>query len=364
MNAVIEKLKTVNAYEKKLKSITTRNTKNIGVGFDFENNQIKIKINGINLSKKIDRPIIHQIGSRIWRNNDYSQIYSNWESAYSQPNEFSNLIEKTLQSNNLRIKYSQKGHIYGILAPNFYEVNPIDFREVFIKDLTKLVPIQCIDNSANINRFGEVEEVFDLQWEKSKVKLNSPVKISLGIIYGLNNGYSSFRLNLIREILICKNGLTNEEKNNIRWKHTKDIALEEFSKKSLNHIYLHHKELTNLINHSKERELNSESEQEFFERLHIVKAGKDRVRERLKVEIKNEGQNEWALSQALTNIGTHFYKGRRNKYHRETLITTGTQILENNLSTLLKKEPVLVNTIFGKSYGTMLPINFLKNKTR
>jgi hypothetical protein len=360
MNAVIEKLKTVNTYEKNLKSIATNSTKNIGV--NFEKDEIKIKINGVNLSKRIDRPIIHQIGSRIWKNNDYSQIYSNWESAYSQPNEFSNLIEKTLQSNDLRIKYSQKGSIYGILARNFHEVNPIDFREAFINDLNKLVPAECIENSVKINQFGEVEESFNLLWEKSAVKLNSPVKINLGIIYGLNNGYSSFRLKLIREILVCKNGLTNKEQNNIRWKHTKKISLEEFSKKSLNQIYRHHKEMTDLINQSKGRELDYKLEQDFFERLHIVKAGKDRVRERLKVEIENEGRNEWALSQSLTNIGTHFYKGIGNKHNRETLIKTGTQILENNLSNLLEEKSVLINTFFGKSYGAMLPMNFLSKK--
>ena len=287
MNLVIERLKKINNYEKTLKTIDTKKAK--GINVNLKENKIFINTNGVNLLKRIDRPLIHQVGSRIWKENDYSKIFSKWKIASNSPSTLSNLISETLKTNDLRIKYTPKGYIYGIVTPQFHEVNPIDFRETLIKDLNKLLPIEQIENSIKYNKYGEVEESFNLFWDKSDVKLDSPVKIDLGIVYGLNNGYSSFRIKLIREILTCKNGLTEKFDNSIQWKHTKKISLEEFSKKSLNHVYSHHIEMANLIIQSKEKELDDKLEQDFFRRLHIVKAAKDRVRERLKIEIKNEG---------------------------------------------------------------------------
>lgn len=350
---IVDALQSINIREKQLKALNTYNSKNVKV--KIEGNSFNMSINGIGLQKKIDRPLIHIIGAKAWKISDYNQINEKWEE-HRKTETLSRLVQNTLIQNQLIIRYNQN-NIYGIFTPNFQYVNPINFRNVLLKDLNSIIPINSISEKVDYTPYGEVIEVFNLDTKKTRV-VNSPVKIDLGIIYGLNNGYSSYRVILKRSILKCTNGLTSEENTLIRWKHNKEVSLKSFSNKAYNFVLEHHTELTRKIERSKKMRLHKKLGESFFDRLHVSKVAKDRVIDRLRTEIKEEGYNEWALSQALTNVGTHFYNGFRDKYNREVLIHAGTKILENNLKTVLQRKSKIVNSHFGKSYDFLLPKGF------
>ncbi len=101
---------------------------------------------------------------------------------------------------------------------------------------------------------------------------------------------------------------------------------------------------------SEERELSYSLLAEFMERLSLAEVSKKRVRSRLEIEIQDVGQNEWALSQALTWLGTH--KSGIAFPVKPKLIALGTGILEKSLDKTLR-DKVHVGRI--GIYGLMLP---------
>jgi hypothetical protein len=107
--------------------------------------------------------------------------------------------------------------------------------------------------------------------------------------------------------------------------------------------------------------LRDEINKEFFYRLHVSQAVKDRVLHQFKAEQNNTGNCEWSLSQALTNIGTHFYGRSRDKHHQNILTSVGSKIIDNSLNKLL--EAPVKKERYGEftTFGLLLPKYFNLN---
>lgn len=87
-----------------------------------------------------------------------------------------------------------------------------------------------------------------------------------------------------------------------------------------------------------------------MDRLSLAQASKRRVRNRLDVETKDVGNNEWALSQALTWIGSH--EKAISFRNRPLLISLGTGILEKTLDETLRDKGKVNH---DGTYGLVLP---------
>ncbi|WP_041193235.1 hypothetical protein [Candidatus Symbiobacter mobilis] len=311
---------------------------------------IQITYNNIVLLGAVCRQLIHQIGSRAWGYSlDYQKISKNWSEKFS-----SNCIalEQELESVfdrfDLTIRYEKdrigNNKIYGIVSPNFVNVNQIDFREQFLSKIKKSTYLTPISNGMKFDRYNRVIETFDF---------NNPdyqTSYSYGLVYAKNNGYESYKVNWERTILICTNGLTAIESNESIWKHTKDIDLHDFITQTVQVGIINQKHIEERIELSQNSLLHRSTFDELMRRLSLSNASKNRIQSRLAIESNAVGNNQWALSQSLTWLGTH--EKAIPIRNQEQLTRLGTDILESSLEHVLEQPPQIMR---DQSYGLVMP---------
>lgn len=98
----------------------------------------------------------------------------------------------------------------------------------------------------------------------------------------------------------------------------------------------HQKWLEQRINAARDTRLAEDEFAELMTRLSLASATKESVRNRLKVEAQAVGENEWALTQALTWLGS--YDRHIMTWSKQQLTSLGTELLENSLTKVLAVE--------------------------
>lgn len=352
-NIVTENLKKIVDFESK---ILTEDLTNSSFKF-IEPNLGEITKSNRRFSIQIDRPFIHTIGKRIWPNLlSIVDILFEWKK--SKVNDLQNEINSVLNKGDYQIKYLNHGAaniVYGIVTRNFVDVNPINFREEFIQEIRKSEFIKENSIKTGFTKFGEVTELFNFIQNDSK-----EIELSIGLIYGKNSGYSSYRLFWERKIVKCENAMT-DQMSRISWKHNNQILLSNFLSSIITETIGYNDLLIKRLADSKNRNLNSLNFEELMSRFHAAKIVKDRVKQKFEEEISNEGNNEFALSQAFTNIGTHFYKASNDMHHSGLCIDAGSKILDISLQSFLDEKVDRFPMDGQNTYGTLLPKNFNKN---
>jgi hypothetical protein len=356
MANIIQELQRINVFEKNLKRVRLTQNTNFNVNMD---GKISFNIDGKSYGAKANRPLIHQLGSRIWpvKKDEYKSVYDKWENEYSsnKSNLANSIVNKLKESSSILLLDDSSNTLYGIISDHFSQIDPIEFRNRFLDEYRGTgMPLKTAAKFET-TAFGELIEKYSFN-ESLLRKCNEPIEYNLQIIYGLNNGYSSFRVRLGRTVLICTNGLTAFDKlSSARLKHTSDADVSKFVHEIKADTLKYSHRFQETIEKSKNRNIRPSQLDELFHRLHVATVVKNRIKERFEIEKAYYGDNEWALSQAFTHLSTHFYGVGNNKHHEKILIEIGSDILDNSVEHVLDSEAKQIK--FGEltTYGNLLP---------
>jgi len=326
----------------------------IQVNFSDNGKNIQLTYKGKQFYSPVDRPLIHQLGGRAWQNcQKFKDISELWHTKFKQnPHQLEQELSEVFTRYNLTLRYhtDKAGlhKIYGIVTPNFVDVNQLNFREQFIEQACQNSMIIPESQGFEKGFHGEVIEYFKLDHSGFQTEFK------YGLVYARNNGYEAYKVNWGRLIIICTNGLKRWDGGNcFAWKHTKEVDLAEFINKTVNDGVANQQFIEESISSARARPLHNTDIEQLLHRLSLAKASKQRVTDRIKVEAKAVGFNQWALSQSLTWLGTH-EKGIQPR-GRKQLTGLGTDILENSLAEVLEEESSIY---YDGSYGLVLPKNF------
>jgi hypothetical protein len=323
------------------------------VKIQLDDSKIQIVHNGVVFHGDAERPLIHQIGGRAWgQNQDFMKIENTWRAKFLQNrSELEQELEAVFRSHELTIRYEKDNHsynkIYGIVTPHFIDVNQLEFRAAFIDQARKSTNLNSQSKGITLGAFGDVIEYFDLD------SSGFQTQYKYGLVYAKNNGYDAYKINWKRSVLICTNGLRGWAGKRFAWKHTKEVELSKFIDTTVEDGIGNQKFIEERISASRQAELNQSTFDELMERLSLGRASKTRVIDRLAVESKAVGNNEWALSQTLTWLGSH--ENAIPIKSQAQLTDLGTDVLEHSLDKVLEKKSTVESS--GR-YGLILPKNF------
>jgi hypothetical protein len=148
--------------------------------------------------------------------------------------------------------------------------------------------------------------------------LSGRTRSSVELKYGLDNGASGYRLSLSDiEVVVCSNGLTYDvlREGAIRWRHVRGEPVETFLTDGLEALLTWRGRLEDSMTLAEEREADGTARQwadralpqgaDPTERHRILRA----VTDRHQVETARHGDTAWAVSQALSWVGTHELRG-------------------------------------------------------
>jgi hypothetical protein len=298
------------------------------------------------LVAKVERPLIHQLGSRLWNTQDYGQIQKKWHSMPADQLEQELIL--VFKNHDLVARYftgaNSVNHVYGFVTPHFIDVNPLSFREQFIEQVRQSTSLAVRSNGLIGLKNGDVMEWFDFQ------SFGFQTKYKYGLYYARNNGYDAYKVHWNREIIICENGLKDYKEGRTRWKHTRELALGQFINETIQEGLGNQQWLEKRIDAARSSQLAQNQFRELMVRLSLASATKERIQSRLDVEAHDVGSNEWALSQALTWLGSH--DRHISTWSKQQLTTLGTEVLEKALPQVLIAE---ANIKTDGMYGILLP---------
>lgn len=328
----------------------------ITVKFSNKGKILSLIYKGMVFQGQVSRPLIHQLGGRAWRNApDFKIVNKLWAVKFKEnPNALEQELAEVFNQFDLSIRYTinTKGEnkIYGIVTPTFIDVNQQQFRNQFMQQMEDITGLKPESEGIEKGDFGEVVENFKFDSDGFQTRFK------YGLVYARNNGYEAYKVNWGREIIICTNGLKRWEGSHFAWKHTREIDLSQFIQRTIADGVGNQKFLEERIEIGRASALADNTIEHLSTRLSLAKASKERFIQRLAVESKAVGFNEWALSQSLTWLGTH-EKGIQLR-GRKQLTGLGTDILENSLSAVLEEESKIY---YDGSYGLILPKGFKQN---
>ncbi len=336
-------------YEKTIKIIDVE--KPVAVQLAKDGKTLLLKHGDVELHGGIDRPLMHQLGGRAWGGNKpFEAIAKIWDKKFFEnPVKLEEELATVFRRNDLSVRYETRNcgenKIYGIVTPHFVDVNQLEFRQRFIEQIRKNTTLTLKSCGVEIGKYGTPVEYFELDTPGFQVEFR------YGLVYAKNNGYDAYKVDWQRFILVCTNGLMGwRGDNGYKWKHTREIDLGDFVINTVNEGLDNQRFLEKRISLSREIGLGTELLTEFMDRLSLAKASKNRVWSRLEIESQDVGRNEWALSQALTWLGTH--KSGIAFGSMPKLTALGTSILENSLERTLHDK---VHVDRRGMYGLVLP---------
>jgi len=345
---VVDQLKALVEFESQVGEIPISDSPEVHLSDDGR--QLSIEHRGLVLHGDVNRPLMHQIGGRIWPEaGGFSDIAKSWRTSFQQSkSQLESDIVDIFSRYDLRVRYVGKGafkRIYGIVTPHFLEVNQLDFREAFLEEARRSAALGARTKRVERTFFGNVMKFFHF---------NSPgfqVDLEYGLVYARNTGYDAFRVDWGRYVLVCSNGLKRwDSTNQFKWYHNHQVELNEFLNRTVEEGIGNQKFLEERIQIAGQTALSQDVVGEFISRMSLAKATKQRLASRLVDESRTVGSNQWALSQAFTYLGTH---DKHISFRTKRQFTElGTDILEHSLNEVLKEEARIGEDGF---YGVLLP---------
>jgi len=310
-----------------------------------------INLNGMRINIFYSWYIIHNIISRInhtnsikeslikWNNSSEATLIKNMEELFNSGDIFLHLIPKR----------NGDFMLYGMSTNRFVPVNSIHFRDTFLSEIKTSSYIQEVSIKTGRTKQGEVFEVFNFVNNRKE-----EINLSIVLIYGLNNGYSSYRIMWERKVIKCENQLSPTA-SQVQWRHSNRIDLNSFLKSTVTDTFTYYQQMKIQMDAARTRLLDVNAYTELFNRLHTSDILKERIKERFHEELQIEGNNEFALSQAFTNVGTHFYGNKHDLYHKGLCIKTGSQIFDSTLQNFLDEPVHTIPYQQWNTYGELLP---------
>ncbi|MDD2740658.1 MAG: hypothetical protein PHV02_00155 [Rhodocyclaceae bacterium] len=298
------------------------------------------------LLASVERPLMHQLGSRLWITQDFAAINQRWKSTPAQ--QLEQELASVFQRHDLVVRHYRDvrgvNRVYGFVTPAFVDVNPLDFRQRFIEQIRLNTAISPKCGSLTRDKNGDLMEWFDFQSPGYQTEFR------YGLHYARNSGYDAYKVHWGREVIICTNGLKRWESSVSRWKHTRELAVMDFIEETVREGIANQQWLEERIHNAQDTQLAEDIFRELMARLSLAAATKERLHSRVEVEAEVVGRNEWALSQAMTWLGTH--DRHMSFWIKQQLTDLGTELLENSLKKVLEVD---VKPRGDGRYGIVLP---------
>jgi len=340
-------VKDLVSFEKTIKQVNVESP--LIIQFSKDGKSVQFVYKDLILNSHVNRPLIHQLGSRAWgKNLEFKIINEIWNEKQSNQEMLEQELSTVFREHDLSIRYftdaKGKNIIYGIVTPRFIDVDQLEFRNKFMEQTRQITTLTPESKGIEIGKFGEVIEYF---------KFDNPgfqTEFQYGLVYARNNGYEAYKVNWGRLIIICTNGLKRWEGSKFSWKHTKEVDLGKFINKTVDDGIANQRKLEEKITESRETPLNQNTIKALMNRMSLARASKERVMARIGFESNEVGYNEWALSQSLTWLGTHEKSIQRRT--KQQLTGLGTDILDHSLDHVLEEESSIY---YDGSYGLVLP---------
>jgi len=311
---------------------------------------LAIRYAGRTLRGDLNRPLMHQLGGRLWPDEaEFSDVAERWQTRFElNKSQLESDIATVFTRHDLTVRYfDQRGthQIYGVVSPQFVRVNQLDFRNAFLEEVRRSTALVPQTKSVGRTLYGNSVEFFHFDSPGFQVDLD------YGLVYARNTGYDAYKVDWKRYILICTNGLKGiDSQNQYKWYHNGHVDIGAFLTQTVKEGVRQQKLLEAKIEAARATTLDRETLGGLLHRLSLAEATKQRLAERVTFESGMVGQNEWALSQAFTYMGTH---DRHISFRTKTQFTGfGTDILEQSLDSTLED-----GARIGKDgcYGLLLP---------
>lgn len=298
---------------------------------------------------KVERPLIHQLGSRVWGSLEYPEVADRWKRlSANQPSQLQQELAAIFQRHNLVARYYRDKtgveRIYGFVSPSFVDVNPLDFRQQFIEHIRHTTALSPKSEGLIGFANGDVMELFDFH------STGFQTEYQYGLLYARNSGYDAYKVHWGRVIIVCENGLNYWEGSIMRWKHTRKVAMGDFIDATIKEGVGNQKWLEQRIHSPRATRLQQDGIGELMARLSLAVATKERIHNQIRIEAKAVGETEWALTQALTWLGSH--ERHISPWSKRQLTALGTNVLENSLEKVLAEE---TRPYKDGLYGVLLP---------
>jgi hypothetical protein len=304
----------------------------------------------------VERPIVHQIGSRLY---GFNQEWENISMQFSHDLHedraaLERRIVEVLQRHDLVALVRDTGSVvgvYGIVSKSFQRVPVSCFRSSVHRLLARLGKSHQ-DSVLRLSSYGGIYETFPA------IFVSPQVRFDLQVHYPRNNGYDAGHLSWNRSVIICSNGLFRSDRiTRYRWIHLASSSMNKALEEAL-HAGEELRHFTeNRIQSSMERPLDRHQYRELRNRLYLAEVSRERVDHRLALEAKITGITEWSLSQALTWLGTH--ERALTRRSKEVLQEVGTGVLETGLEAYLREHVRLFDD--GEPAGPLLPQQYRRN---
>jgi len=266
----------------------------------------------------------------MWNTQNFAAISQRWESLPAH--QLAQELATVFQRHDLVARHYRDANgvnrVYGFVSPAFVEVNPLDFRQQFIEQIRQNTALSPTSEGLTSARNGDVMEWFDFQSPGYQTEFR------YGLHYARNSGYDAYKVHWGRMVIICSNGLKRWEGSVSRWKHTRELAMNDFIEETVTEGIANQQWLEERIHAAQDARLAEDAYRELMDRLSLASATKERVHSRVEVEAQVVGRNEWALSQALTWLGTH--DRHMSFWGKQQLTDLGTELLENTLHKVLE----------------------------
>lgn len=305
---------------------------------------------GRTLRGDLNRPLMHQLGSRLWpAAAEFSDVAERWQTRFElNKSQLESDIATAFTRHDLTVRYFDRCgayQIYGVVSPKFVRVNQIDFRNAFLEEVRRSTALVPQTKSVDQNAFGNHVEFFHFDSPGFQVDLD------YGLVYARNTGYDAYKVDWKRYILVCTNGLKAvDSQNQYKWYHNGHVDIGAFLTQTVNEGVRQQQFLEAKIEAARATTLDQDTLGGLLQRLSLAEATKQRLAERVAVESGMVGHNEWALSQALTYMGTH---DRHITFRTKGQLTGfGTDILERSLDKTLNDGARIAK---DGCYGLLLP---------
>lgn len=304
-----------------------------------------------------ERPIVHQIGSRLYGFNQEWEKINPWFShdLHEDRAALERRIVEVLLRHDLVALVQDTGSVavvYGIVSKSFRQIPVSTFRTAVHRLLARLGK-SSQNGILDVSPYGGMCETFTAFFESPLVRYD------LRVHYPKNNGYDAGLLTWKRSVLVCSNGLFRSEHITFqRWIHLESSSLNTALEEALQAGEALRQLTENSIRTSMERPLDREHYRELRSRLYIAEVSRERVDHRLDLETKVTGTTEWSLSQALTWLGTH--ERALTKRVGTVLQEVGTGVLEEGLEGYLRQPARVLSD--GEPAGPLLPLGYRRNE--
>ena len=263
-----------------------------------ESREFRIHLSGLTIRGRLTPALLHQIGNRIWPGLGLKETIKQ----VAGVKDLECLFVRALSDSGNMLRYYETedgANLYGLTFADFVEMDQRLFRRHLMNAMAPLgiAPTGQVFETA----FDEIVEEFDIPRSQE-----GEVGLSCRVIYGLNSGYSSYRLRWGRVVLVCSNGMTTfEDVGRDRWLHNRNVKIDDFVHGSVESAFSRLSALERKILCSKARRLQERDCCLFIERMVLARSTKKRLDSRIELEFGSTGSNEWSLSQALTYLGSH-----------------------------------------------------------